>query len=109
MDVELLYFEDCPSWEKALANLRTALAEQGGSAEIRVVKIENAEDAQLRGFLGSPSIHVDGIDLWPDERRGSFWGCRVYRSPEGFRGEPTVKMIQEKLAGLTANDMGGVR
>ncbi len=109
MNIELLYFEDCPCWEKALGNLQTALAEQGLPAQIHVVKVENAEDAQTRGFLGSPSIHVDGADLWPDERRGSFWGCRVYRTPEGFRGEPTVKMIQEKLAGLTANDMGGVR
>ncbi len=109
MNVELLYFEDCPSWESAMANLQTALAEEGLAAQIHVIKVQDAEEAQRREFLGSPSIHVDGVDLWPDERRGYFWGCRVYRTPEGLRGWPTIMMIREKLAGLTTNEMRGVR
>ena len=90
-----------------MANLQAALAEEGLTAQIHVVKVQDAEEAQRRGFLGSPSIHVDGADLWPDERRGYFWGCRVYRTSEGFRGWPTVMMIREKLAGFGMSDAGG--
>ena len=109
MNIDLLYFEDCPSWESALANLQSALAEESLTVPIRVVKVQGAEEARRRGFWGSPSIQVDGADLWPDERRGYFWGCRVYRTPEGFRGWPTVTMMREKLAGLTTTNMRGVK
>ncbi len=90
-----------------MANLQAALAEESLTAQIRVIKVQDAEEAQRRGFLGSPSIHVDGADLWPDERRGYFWGCRVYRTPEGMRGWPSVMMIREKLAGCRTSNAGG--
>ena len=90
-----------------MANLQAALAEESLAAQIRVIKVQDAEEAQRRGFLGSPSIHVDGADLWPDERRGYFWGCRVYRTPEGMRGWPSVMMIREKLAGFRTSNAGG--
>ena len=98
MEIDLLYFDDCPSWQSALANLKIALTEEGLDAQqVRLVKIENAEDANKMQFLGSPSIHFDHVDLWPEEREEYLLGCRLYLTPDGLRGWPTVEMIRKKI------------
>ena len=98
MDIRLLYFDDCPSWQSALANLKMVLVEEGLDVQINLVKIENAEEAQNQHFLGSPSIQVENVDLWPEKREGYFLGCRVYQTPIGLKGWPTVEMIRQKLS-----------
>jgi glutaredoxin len=84
-DVEVLWWEGCPSTERALAELREALADVGlGEAEVRTRRIENDVDAEQTGFRGSPTILIDGIDVGgagPDDEVGL--GCRVYRHRDG--------------------------
>jgi hypothetical protein len=50
---------------------------------IEVRQIETDEQAREEGFLGSPTIRVDGRDL--EERSGErpTLGCRVYRLRDG--------------------------
>jgi len=98
MDIELLYFDGCPSWQSALENLKIAIAEEKLNTHIRLVKIDNPEQAVKQRFLGSPSIRIGKTDLWPEECEDYFLGCRVYPTPEGLRGWPTVEMIQQKLS-----------
>jgi len=38
MQIELLYFDDCPSWENGLKNLGAALNEEGLSIPVKMVK-----------------------------------------------------------------------
>jgi len=64
---------------------------------VEVVKVVNDDDAAHLKFLGSPSFHVDGVELWPEERGTYALSCRIYPSPEGIKGWPTVKMLREKL------------
>lgn len=109
MDFELLYFDDCPSWQSALENLQAALAEEDLDAQIRLVNVQNTDQAQSLRFLGSPSIQIASVDFWPEERDGYFMGCRVYQTPEGLKGWPTVKMIRERLVSLFPNNLRGVR
>ncbi len=106
MDIELLYFDGCPSWKSALANLQIALAEENLNTHIRLVKIGSAEQAKKQRFLGSPSIRIGSTDLWPEEREDYFLDCRIYPTPDGLRGYPTVKMIREKLASLKSQVEG---
>lgn len=88
--VELLWWDGCPSTEGARALLEAALEEAGldpGAIELREV----ATDAQAvaEGFIGSPTIRIDGRDLVPpasDEPTGLH--CRVYRLRDG-RFSPT--------------------
>ena len=50
-DLELLWWEGCPSTERALAELREALADAGlGDAEIRTREIDSDGDAEQAGF-----------------------------------------------------------
>ena len=56
------------------------------------------EEAQRLWFPGSPTIRVEGEDLFPaPEREDWRLGCRVYETPEGLRGSPTAEMLREAL------------
>ena len=97
MQIDLLYFDGCPSWQDGLENLKAALSAEGIDAEIRLVQGENdAEAARLR-FLGSPSFHIEGRELWPEQREQYALSCRVYSTPLGMKGAPTVELLREKL------------
>ena len=98
MKIELLYFEGCPGWEEALKNMKTALSTEGLRADIRLIQVENDDEAARLKFLGSPSFRVNGVDLWPEERKRYNLSCRVYPTPQGMQGVPTVEMLREKLS-----------
>lgn len=97
MQIDLLYFEGCPSWKPALLNVQKAIEMDEIPAEIRLIKIESSEQAQQERFLGSPSFRVNGIDLWPEERDHYTLSCRVYQTPEGLKGSPSIEMLREQL------------
>jgi hypothetical protein len=97
MRVELLYFDDCPSWQTALDNLRTALAGLSLSAEVRLTRVETDAQAVERRFIGSPTLRVNGEDLFPTGHDDYALGCRVYATPEGLRGWPTLEMVRTAL------------
>jgi hypothetical protein len=86
--VELLYWEGCPSHPAALAQLRETLAALGrGEQQVVVREIATSEQAAAERFPGSPTIRVDGTDLFPvDEPPGL--NCRIYRLADG-RHSPT--------------------
>lgn len=103
MKIRLLYFDGCPSWQSGLENLQAALKAENMQAEIELLEIkDDAQAAQLR-FLGSPSFQVEGEDLWPEARERYALSCRVYATPEGMRGAPTVAMLRQKLIALKTN------
>ena len=99
MKIELLYFDDCPSWENGLKNLETALQEESLTASVKMIKVVDDNDAARLKFLGSPHFRVDGRDLWPEERENYSLSCRVYVTPEGVKGFPTVAMLRQQLKG----------
>jgi hypothetical protein len=88
--IELLYWEGCPSYPDALAELRAALTELGrADAPVAMTRVETEADAERLGFVGSPSIRVDGqeaVPAPPGEPAGLT--CRVYRLADG-RYSPT--------------------
>ena len=97
MKIQLLCFDDCPSWQDGLKNLETVLHELNIDTSIEIIKVLDDEDAARLKFLGSPSFLVDGRDLWHEERESYSLSCRVYSTPAGIRGVPTVAMLKEKL------------
>lgn len=83
-DVELLWWEGCPSTERALRELRAALEDAGiPGAAIRMTEIATDEGAQARAFTGSPTILVDGEDVAPPGEEPIGLNCRVYRRRDG--------------------------
>lgn len=56
------------------------------------------EEARRLRFPGSPTIRLGGQDLFPVPEQGDWrLGCRVYTTPEGLKGSPTVSMLREAL------------
>jgi hypothetical protein len=89
MTVELMWWEGCPSHPETLADLERILREEGISAEVKRVEIESDEQARREHFPGSPTIRVDGRDIFPAEEREPFsLTCRIYRLRDG-RVSPT--------------------
>lgn len=97
MKIEILYFDSCPSWETGLKNLEAALKEEGITSSVDRIKVNDAEAANHFKFLGSPSFRVDEQDLWHGERDAYSLSCRVYSTPDGIKGWPTVDMLRAKL------------
>jgi hypothetical protein len=82
--VELLWWRQCPSWERALAELRDEMRALGldpASVEMREVATDAA--AQREGFVGSPTIRIDGRDIQPSGDQPAGLTCRVYRLRDG--------------------------
>jgi hypothetical protein len=95
--IELLHFQGCPGSVEALNIREEALTERGSSAEVTPVAI-GPEDRL--SSPGSPTILVDGEDLFPvEERLGArATSCRIYATPEGPKNHPTAAMVRETLA-----------
>jgi hypothetical protein len=92
--VELLFWAGCPSHPQALADLRAALA---GRAEIVVREIATEEQAIAEHFPGSPTIRVDGEDLFPSPEPPSLT-CRIYRRADGrFSPTPDPEALRTAL------------
>ena len=65
LNIELLYFDDCPSWKKALDVLEESLDKLGVSKNISLIPVETQDEAEENEFTGSPMIRVNGVDLFP--------------------------------------------
>ncbi len=93
MKVQLLYFDGCPHWTVMDERLRQALALGGRSEAIEYLIVETPEAAEESRFAGSPSIRFDGRDPFPTPSGGFGLTCRVYGTPDGPAGAPTVEQL----------------
>ena len=99
MDVSLLYFDGCPHWKLAEQRVAAALAEVGRTGEsVRPVLVETLEDAERLGFIGSPTILVNGRDPFASDAGRPALACRVFTTPDGLAGSPTVEQLVEVLS-----------
>jgi hypothetical protein len=108
MQVELLFWAGCPSHPQALDDLRAALAEAGldpDSVIVREIVTEGA--AAEEGFVGSPTIRIDGIDVAPPRGEPTGLTCRIYRRRDG-RISPTPDPADLREA-VRAAAMAGMR
>jgi hypothetical protein len=98
--IEFLYFSDCPSWKNTLDLLKEILDELKISTDIILKKVETNEESIIHKFQGSPTIKINGEDLFPTNHDNFALGCRVYKTPEGFKGSPTRTMIKANILNL---------
>ena len=96
MDVTLLYFENCPNWRIADQRLAVIAAERPDVVLSRH-RVETVEEADRWGFHGSPSILVDGVDVFAEPGAAVGLSCRVYRTPDGLAGAPTMEQLRAAL------------
>lgn len=96
MEVTLLYFDDCPNWRDADTHLRTLQEEL---PDLRVTRrhVDTPEEAERTRFRGSPSILIEGVDPFADADAPVGLSCRMYQTPDGPAGSPTLDQLRELL------------
>ena len=94
MKVEVFYFEGCPNHKPAVERVRSVMKEQGIATKLAEVEVANAQAAKAVGFLGSPTIRVNGLDIDLASRSATEAGfaCRCYAG-----GLPSEDMIRAAL------------
>lgn len=93
--LQLLYFPDCPHWRLAEQRLNEVAAGLGLSIEHQLVTTE--EEAERVSFRGSPTILIDGVDPFAEGDEAIGLSCRIYRTPDGYAGSPTLEQIAATL------------
>ncbi|MEP6599568.1 MAG: hypothetical protein ABJB98_09010 [Actinomycetota bacterium] len=98
MDVELLVVSDCPHQDAALRLLRTGLTDVGLSdTAVRTTVITSQAEAERRGFTGSPTFLLDGVDPFAARGQPAGLSCRVYRGVDGTAGVPALTEVRQAL------------
>ena len=96
MKVEILYFSGCPNHALAVESVREVLRQEAAPADIVEVEVKDTAAAQEVGFLGSPTIRVDGQDVETAVRAGGAFGmtCRTYIDGGRRAGIPPLEWIR---------------
>ena len=94
VEIVVLHVADCPHVNLLRDRLRAALDATGAAAS--VVERLVTEGGTAAGFGGSPAVLLDGRD--PFTSSGDCGpACRLYPTPEGLQGAPTVEQLVEAL------------
>ena len=88
--VEVLVFDGCPHAEAAIQVAHAVAERLGPGITVERVDIDTPEKAAELGFLGSPSIQVNGVDIEGKAGPGRL-SCRMYDDDSGMPPEWLVE------------------
>jgi hypothetical protein len=98
MRIDFLYWEECPSHEPALQRLRAVLGKRHIADPVHVIEVTTEQEAAALRFPGSPTIRVDGQDLFPAPDGPYGLSCRIYHTSDGrVTPLPTTSMLDRAL------------
>lgn len=97
MEIELLVVPDCPHEAPAADLISTAVADTGVQATVTRTVITSLDQARRRGFVGSPTILLNGSDPFADPAAPAGMACRLYPTPEGLHGVPALQDLRQAL------------
>ncbi|MEX1004542.1 MAG: thioredoxin family protein [Acidimicrobiia bacterium] len=96
MVVTLMYFDGCPNWRYTKRLLDCLPVEF--DCDLRLRLVSTPQEAEQVGFRGSPTVLIDGVDPFADRDAPTGLACRIFATPEGLRGSPTVDLLRSVLA-----------
>lgn len=97
MDIELLVVPDCPHRAAAAELIATAVADTGVNATLTHTLIATEDQATGRGFIGSPTILLNGFDPFAQPEVPVALACRLYSTPDGLRGVPALRDLRQAI------------
>ncbi|MBO1755527.1 hypothetical protein J4030_10370 [Allobranchiibius sp. CTAmp26] len=97
MQIEVLVVPECPNEIAATELIQIALRDTGVCANVTCSVIATEQHARERGFTGSPTILLDGVDPFATPRQAVGLSCRLYATPAGLRGVPTLTELRSAL------------
>jgi len=97
MELTVLAVPDCPNAPELDRRLAEVLADRPTVTVTRQV-ITDAAEAARWGMHGSPTLLVDGQDLFAEPGAATALACRLYRGEDGhLEGAPTVAALSRVL------------
>ena len=99
MKIEILYFDQCPNHGPTIERVKDVLCEEGQAADVVEVNVQDDATARSLGFLGSPTVRIDGLDIEPSTRTSKDFGlmCRTYIDGGNQVGIPPLDLIRTAL------------
>ena len=97
MRVELLYWDGDPNYMAARQRLVEVLTEDAFETPIQMVAVNSQADAELLEFIGSPTIRIDGEDIWPDATAAVGLHLRAYPVDDDLDGPPSEPIPDRRL------------
>ena len=95
--IEVMVFEGCPHAEAALELARRVAERLVPGVSVERLEIDTPEKAAEVGFLGSPSIRIDGVDVEGKHTARGALCCRTYESGAGVPPEWMVETAVLRL------------
>ncbi len=89
--IDVLAFDGCPHAAEALRQAHAVAERLGTDIAVARIDVNTAEAAAELGFLGSPSIRVNGVDV---EGRRSSAGRLCCRTYDGGAGVPPEWLLE---------------
>ena len=96
IEIQFLYFDGCPNAAQTRENLGTALDELGLDIEPEVIDVNPSTFD--RPFLGSPSVLVNGVDVYTGSVPSAFeFSCRTFEVDGERTGSLPASLIRERI------------
>lgn len=96
--ITIQYFAGCPNYGLAEQRVHEAIRRCGTSKTVvRAQEIVDEAEAERVGFRGSPTVLVDGVDPFAQAGAPVGFACRVYTTPAGREGAPSVEQLCDTL------------
>lgn len=107
MRVEVLYIDGCPNRQRTVERVKALLKELHSFAELIEVPVTDLGSALEYGFLGSPTVRVNGIDVEPSAHTSTQFGlaCRTYQDGGTRNGVPSSQLIRQALQQAQVTEM----
>jgi phosphopantothenate synthetase len=96
--VEVLYFQGCPNHIPSVDRLRAVIQQEGLCVDVSEVEVTDEAAAKALGFLGSPTIRIDGLDIEPCARVAQPGGIACRRYPGGLPSEELIRSALREAA-----------
>lgn len=107
VEITMLSMPGCPHVGLARRRLAQALRRVGVLAPIHEQMVESEADAARWGFVGSPTILVDGRDPFAGPSGVPGLACRLYPSAGGSQGAPSVEALTDALTAAYRSTRSG--
>lgn len=97
--IEFQFFNGCPNADTTLKNLKEVMRQLNiPDSDLFMVEVSDISLAETMHFQGSPTILVNGIDIYLDTKPDSFnFSCRVYQFDGKQTGVIPSDYIRKKI------------
>jgi hypothetical protein len=99
LKIEVFYIDGCPNHQPTVDRVNELLEDLGLTAEVMNIRVIDSETALATRFLGSPTVHVNGVDVERSAHSSNHFGlmCRTYLDGSRLEGIPPTELIRQAL------------